>query len=263
MGWAAAAPYVIPIATSLVGGMMGGKGGRRNPSPQLPAGLESLLNIFSQTAGRGLENLDFSGFTPGAGYQADVGQQALLSSLMPQLGGVGSAFGQGLTGLTEGAATGYLPNFTGQIESYLRPGLERSFERGAAGLREQGAFTGTLSGSNMLEQLSNLRGGLEAGLGENMANIYGGALPAAISARSAAVGQSLGLPGQMLGALEGPIGQTLQGSQFQQAFPLQAIQGAAGGISGLPFYQPSYRPGKSGMIGQGLMAAAPAMGGKK
>src|SRR3972149_2090649 len=160
MGWAAAAPYVIPIATSLVGGMMGGKGGRRNPSPQLPAGLESLLNIFSQTAGRGLENLDFSGFTPGAGYQADVGQQALLRSLMPQLGGVGSAFGQGVTGLTEGAATGYLPNFTGQIESYLRPGLERSFERGAAGLREQGAFTGTLRGSQIPAQPRHPRGGV-------------------------------------------------------------------------------------------------------
>ena len=246
---------------SVVGGLLAGKGGRRNQGPQLPAGMESLLNIFSQTAGRGFENLDFEGWTPGGGYPAAAGQEAMLNALMPQLEGVSGAFGQGLTGLSEGAATGYLPNFTGQIESYLRPGLERSFERGAAGLREQSALSGTLSGSNMLGQLSDLRGGLEASLGENMAQIYGGALPAAISARSAAIGQSLGLPGQMLSALGEPIGQTLQASQFQQAFPLQAIQGAASGASGLPFYQPTYRPGKGNMLGQAMMAYGGSGGG--
>jgi hypothetical protein len=186
--------------------MMSGKGQKKAAPAQIPPQLMPLLNAFTQAGQMGMGQL--GGALPGI-------------------------FQGGMQNMQQQAATGFLPDFTKQIEGYMRPQMERSFDQGAASLREQAALTGGLSGSGLQFQMGQMRGQLESGLMEQMANIFGGALPAAISARAGATEQMFGLPMQML---------QLGGAAF-----------------GAPFQNQQYRTTPWGAMGQGLMGIAPSL----
>lgn len=232
-------------ANTGVGRLWGGITGKHGPTaPRLPRGFEWLGPVLQQVGQTAAGNIDY-----GASNAAQTGgiigtaQGTGLASGI-NTGDVASTFGQSLNQLNEGAATGYLPSLEG-IDALLRPTLERSFDAGAADIREQNALTGNLSSSGTGQQIVDFRSQLENQLGSNVAGIYGAAIPGSIAARSGAVQLGTSLPALLQQGVFGNLSQLgLQGQQF----PLQALQTSTGAVSGAPF---SANQGSAGNAGFG------------
>lgn len=213
--------------------------------PRLPQGF-GWLGPYSKNLANGAGDALSYDPAKAAGQAGVIGSGAAGATAAGTLPGTLGAFGAGLGGLGEGMNTGFLPDLA-QIDAVLRPGLDRSFERGAAAIREQSALTGNLSSSGATQQISDYRGGLENALNQNVANIYGGALPAGMNIQSELTRQALGLPAQNAAAIYNPTaGQGIQGMEGI----LQAIQTAMSAVSGAPFYA------KQGSSGNGALGAA-------
>lgn len=217
--------------------------------------MEQIAVMLGQQGLGGLNTLPLgSGSNPLSG-DSPYPNNDLISGLGREANQFGGLFNMGANSLLEGLNGGFLPQNLDRIEQGLRPAVERSFERGAASIREQNALTGNLSGSGASQQIADYRGGLEAGLQGQLANIYGGALPAGISAQSGLTNlATLGIPGFQMGLL----GQSQGLAQYNQGFPLQLLQTAFGGGA-----QGQYIPGQESPwpgVAQTLGTAAIAKG---
>ena len=226
-----------------------GFSGKSPPTqPQLPQGFKwlgpELKKLFGEAAG----NLSFdpSNTAQAVGTQATNQAGGLAGKAAT---GAGAAFGGGLGNLGEGLATGYMPNLD-SIDALLRPGLDRSFERGSAAIREQNALTGNLSSSGASREIADYRGGLENNLNSNVANIYGQNIGQSMGIRSGLTQTALGLPGAVGSTLLNPlIGSGLQGQQF----PAQLMGLSTGAIGGAPFFA-NQGSGGNGAVGSLLGA---------
>jgi hypothetical protein len=236
------------LANNAVGQLWQGITGKRGPTaPQLPEGFQWLGPLLRQVAGGAVGNIDYgpSSAATAAGQLGSAGGAGLARGI--DTGDVSGTFGNALGSLNEGMRTGYLQNLD-QLDSLLRPGLNRSFDEGAAALREQAGLTGSLDSSGSAANIRDYRAQLENQLGTNISNLYGAELPASISARSGATALGAGLPGALQQGLYGPLaGQGLEGAQF----PLQALGLTTGAVGGAPFYanQGSQGNGAVGAIG--------------
>jgi hypothetical protein len=232
---------------SAIGKAWSGLTGKRGPTePRLPRGFEWMGDFSKQLAMGAPLNYDASTAAQGAGV---AGANALGATATGTLPGTGAAWNAGLGGLGQGISTGFLPNLEA-IDAILRPGLERSFERGSAALRDQSALTGNLSSSGANRELSDFRGGLENSLNTSVAGVYGNALPTSMNIQSDLTKTGLGMPAMNAAGIYGPAaGQGLQGQQNV----MQAIQTAMSAISGAPFSANQGTSGNSGAAAAGLM----------
>jgi len=237
-------------ANNAVGQLWQGITGKHGPTaPRLPQGFEWLgpaLQGVGEGAARNV-NYGASDAAQAAGTLGTIGSAGLAAGINP--GDATTTFGGALGNLNAGMRTGYLPDVSA-IDALLRPGIDRSFQTGAADIREQNALTGNLSSTGASQQIGDYRAQLENALNSNVAGVLGGALPTAISSRAGAVNFGAALPGLLQGSLYGPLSSLgLQGQQF----PLQALQTATGAVSGAPF---SANQGSGGNAGLGTAAAA-------
>lgn len=234
------------VANNPGGQLWQGITGKSGPTaPQLPQGfgwLAPVLQSVGQTAAR---NIGYgpSNAASAAGQLGTAGQAGIAGGL--DVGGINDLFNSSIGGIGTGAATGFLPS-TDAIDALLRPSLDRSFERGAAEIREQNALTGNLSSTGASQQIADYRGGLESTLDTNVANIYGSLLPQSMNIRSDLSKFGATLPGVVSGSVYGPLAD--QGLNAQQ-FPLQALGLATGAIGGAPFYA------RQGSTGNGAIPA--------
>lgn len=246
MGGAAVA---VPAIASVASGAMSGKGGKGGGPAKLPGGMQGLLGPLSGLAGQ----LDGGAF--GGALSGDPGSSGAtaMDALVKQLAGGGNeAFNTGVSNLQTGANTGYLPDVMGAMESYMMPGLERAFNRGAASLREQGALTGNYDSSGQLRDIMDFRQGLEADFGNQVASVYGSAVPAAIGQRGASSQALAGLPGMLQQGVFGPAAShALSSSQFDRSQPLAALGALTSGAGQLPFYSQGGKGGGKGGGGGG------------
>lgn len=211
-------------------------------APQLPAGFEWMGPMFQQLASAGAGSIPG---LAGLGNQGISGMSGLMGSINPTVGGLGFLGGAG--NALEGASTGFLPDIMSAVQGQLMPGIDRQFERGAAGIRENAALTGNLSSTGALREINDYRSGLDAAALDKIAGIYGSAVPAAIGARGGMSSLLTSLPNQ-LASLFGPM----------SGLPLQLMTAASGGVSGAPFYA------NQGSSGNGALGAAAGsyLGGK-
>lgn len=233
-----------------VGQLWQGITGKSGPTaPRLPQGFEWMGPILQQVGQQAATQINYgpSNAAQSAGQLGTAGSAGLAAGINPF--DVSGTFGSSLGSLREGMATGYLPDVS-HLDALMRPGLDRSFAEGSAALREQNALTGNLAGSGAAQQITDYRAQLENQLGNNIAGIYGQAVPASIAARSGATQIGTGLPALLQQGLYGPMSSLgLQGQQF----PLQALGSATGAVSGAPFHANQGSAG-NGAIGQALGA---------
>ena len=236
---------------SAIGKLWGGITGKRGPTaPRLPKGFEWMGPLAQALAGGALQNVDYTGAN--AAQQAGIlGSGATAGATAGTFPGSLSAFNAGLGGLGEGVATGFLPDLN-QLDALLRPGVDRSFQSGAADIREQNALTGNLSSTGASQQIGDFRAQLENDLNRNVAGIYGSALPTAMNTRADLTRTGLQLPGFNTQSIYNPA--AASGSQGMQNI-LGAIQTAMSGVSGAPFFanQGSSGNGSAGAIGSALV----------
>ena len=131
------------------------------------------------------------------------------------------------------------------VDSLLRPGLNRAFDEGAAGLREQSALTGNLSSSGATSQIGDYRAQLENALSGQTAGILGQAVPASMNIRAGSSALGAGLPGQLQGGLFGPL---LEGGLAGQNWLTNLLGTATGGAGSAPLYA-SQGSGGNGAVG--------------
>ena len=227
-------------AQNSVGQLWQGITGKSGPTaPRLPQGFEWLGPVLKQvgTGAAGQINYGNTNAARDAGVVGTQGSLGIASGI--DNGAVAGGFNNAVANNNVGMQTGYLPDVN-QIDSLLRPTLNRSFDQGAAAIREQNALTGNLSSSGASQQVTDFRSQLENQLGSNVAGVYSNAIPASIAARTAATGLGAGLPGTLQGGLYSPI--TEQGFAGSQ-FPLTALGTATGSANSAPFYA---RQGSSG-----------------
>lgn len=239
---AAVAPYVVQGIGSAVGNK-GSKGGGQQP--QLAPGFGWIPGMTQEIGRQGLNHLDFgpSDLAGAAGQLGTLGGASLAGGV--DTGAVSDTFGRGLGGINEGISTGYLPD-TANIEALLRPSVERSFDTGAADIREQSALTGNLSSSGATAQIGDYRAQLENALNQNIAGVYSNALPASMQIRAGQSQFGAGLPGQLQQNLFGSLaGQGLQAQQF----PLAALATAFQGVGNAPIYAKQGGGGKGSTLG--------------
>jgi hypothetical protein len=234
-------------ANNPVGQLWEGIFGKHGPTaPRLPQGFEWMGPLTQGVAQNAAGQIDYgaSNAAQDSGTAASLGSLGLLGQVGSGTGPIGSTFGNSLSSLNEGMTTGYMPDLTA-IDAILRPGLNRSFQSGAADLREQNALMGNLSSTGAGQQMTDFRSQLENGLNQNVASIYGNALPASMQARSGATSLAANLPGILQQTLLSSMSNLgLQGQQF----PLQALQTATGALGGAPF---SANQGSGGNAGIG------------
>lgn len=220
--------------------------GKHPPTaPRLPQGFGWLPGMLQNLSTQGMHNLDFgpSNAAGAAGMLGTAGQAGLAGGI--NLNDVLGTFGSSLGSVGEGAQTGFLPSVD-SIDALLRPGLERSFERGSAALRDQNALTGNLTSSGASQQIADFRGGLEANLNNEVAGVLQQAIPQSMQIRSGLSQFGTSVPGLLSSSLYGPLAsQGLQGQQF----PLQAVGLASSALSGAPFFA------NQGSSGNGLVPA--------
>lgn len=227
-------------AENAVGQLWQGITGKSGPTaPRLPQGFEWLGPVLKKVGTQAAGQIDYTNANAaqGAGLLGTAGSAGLASGINP--GDVSNTFGSALANNQIGMQTGYLPDIN-QIDALLRPTLNRSFDQGAAAIREQNALTGNLSSTGASQQITDYRSQLENQLGSNVAGVYSNALPASIGARTAATNLGASLPGAIQQGVYGPIAE--QGFMGEQ-FPLSALGTATGGASGAPFFA---RQGSSG-----------------
>jgi hypothetical protein len=224
--------------------------GKTHPTqPHLPGGTEWMLPTLSNVGQQAAGNINY-GPSNAAGAAGEIGSAAggmNALGVAGQQGGVNQAFGNALGSLNTGMSTGYLPDLN-NLDALLRPGLDRSFSTGSAALRDQNSLTGNLSSSGASQQMTDYRAQLENNLNNNVASIYGQAIPTSMNIRAGSTGLAAGLPGQLQSSLYGPL--TAQGLAGQQ-FPLQALGTATTGVATAPFYaqQGGKSSGLGGMLG--------------
>jgi hypothetical protein len=205
------------------------------------------VNPFAQGLATGAPvNYNASTAAENAGVQ---GSNALGNMAFGTQAGTQAAWQGGLMGLGEGLQSGFMPDLA-QIDSILRPGLQRSFSSGAADLREQNALMGNLSSSGAGQQMTDFRSQLENQLNSNVAGIYGNALPTSINARAGLTNTALGLPGQNASQIYGPAAGLGLAGEDQI---LNAIRTAFGAIQASPY------TGQQGSGGNGGAGAAASL----
>jgi hypothetical protein len=187
--------------------------------------LEGLGNMAQQNFG----NI-FAGPQAGA-----MGQYAGI--LQQMLGGGAQAQGS----LSEGMATGFMPQILASIQAGLEPAADRMFDRGAAQIREQSALSGGLRSTGTSGAISDYRSGLDSQMLQQLAGIQGQLGLGAQQMRG-------NMTNSALQQLMSGVGTGLQQSNFASQLPLQAMQAIAGGASATPTYQPTFGPSKGEQI---------------
>lgn len=234
-------------ANSAIGKLWQGFTGKSGPiAPRLPAGMEWLAPFTQNLAQGAPVEYGASTAAQGAGVAGSTALGMTAAGTMP---GTAAAWNAGLGGLGEGISTGFMPDLAG-IDAILRPGLNRSFASGAADLREQNALMGNLSSTGAGQQMVDYRSQLENGLNQNVAGIYGNALPTSMNTRAGLTTTALGLPGQNAQQIYGPAGQLGLSGQDQV---LNAIRTAFMGIGAAPY---SGQAASGGNAGLGTAAGA-------
>ena len=237
-------------ANNAVGQLWQGITGKHGATaPQLPQGFEWLGPVLQQVGTNAASNVNYGPATTAgqAGQIGSMGGGTLAAGIDPNA--VSGTFGNALGSLNTGMNTGYLPSVD-SIDAMLRPGVERSFQTGAADIREQNALTGNLSSTGTSQQIGDYGAQLNNQLNTNIAGILGNAVPASISARSGATQVGTSLPALLQQGLYGGLtGLGLQGEQF----PLQALGASTGAVSGAPF---SAQQGSAGNAGLGTALGA-------
>jgi hypothetical protein len=244
-GWGTTNPETGDANSPIGRFFQGAFGKKGSTTGQLPAGL-SWVNDFSKNLA-GSAPVDYNAST--AAKNAGVaGSNALGNAAAGTEAGTAGAWNAGLGGLGQGISTGFMPSVN-ELDALMRPSLERGFSTGAADIREQNALTGNLSSTGASQQIGDYRAQLENQLGNNIAGVIGGAVPASIGARTSLTQTGLGLPGANAQSIWAPAaGQGLQG----QDAVLEAIRTAFGAIGASP-YTASQGSGGSGG-GQGAMS---------
>ena len=236
---------------------MGGfTGGQESQAPQIIPGMEffpQLLQQFASTLGPQLQGMNFGQLPQvdmgAASGTANAGLQALLSNL--------GLTGQSQDTFREGLQTGFMPQFTQDIENQLLPALERSFTRGDEAVRGQAADLGAFSSSGTARNTQELRTGLESNLMQQLAGLTGQGALGAQQMRGGLASQGMNLGSQ---ALQGGLGAQQQGLQ-QFLAPLQALGGLNQGVASTPFFQPTQGPSKfETLLGAGAPIAGAAVG---
>ena len=231
-------------ANSPIGRFFQGAFGKHgSTTAKLPPELQWINQFTQGLAGQGASNLsmDPSNAAQSAGT---AGATALGNAATGTEAGTAAAWNAGLGGLGQGLSTGFMPDVN-SIDALLRPSLERSFQTGAADLREQNALTGNLSSSGTNQQMTDFRAQLENALSGQEAGILGQAMPASMNIRSGLTQTALGLPGANAQSIWSPA--TSAGMSGQDAM-MKLIATAFGGISAAP-YTSSQGSGGSGGAG--------------
>lgn len=234
-------------ANNAIGQVWQGITGKRGPTaPQLPQGFGWLGPGLKDLFGGAQSHLNYgpADAAAGAGTIGAAGGAGLGAGVAGQLGGVNSTFGNALGGINEGIATGYMPDVS-FVDSLLRPGLNRAFDEGSAGIREQNALTGNLSSSGASAQIGDYRAQLENNLSGQTAGILGQAIPTSMNIRAGSSALGAGLPGQLQGGLFGPL---LEGGLAGQNWLTNLLGTATGGASGAPLYA-TQGSGGNGAVG--------------
>lgn len=227
-GWGTSNPDTGDANSPIGRFFQGAFGKHGSTTAQLPQNLQ-WINGFTQNLAQGAP-VDYS--APNAAQAAGTaGSNAAGLTSYGTLPGTASAWNTGLTGLGEGVATGFQPSMD-SIDAVLRPGVERSFQTGAADIREQNALTGNLSSTGASQQIGDYRAQLENNLNNSIASIYGGTLPSSIDARTQLTQTGLQLPGYNTSNIYTPTSNT--GLAGYQGI-LDAIRTAFGGISAAPY----------------------------
>ena len=235
--------------------MSGVFGGRESASPQVVPGFEfqqNLLRDFSQALGPQLQgifanlpNIDMSGAQGGV----NQGLQALLSNL--------GMVGQSQQTFGEGLQTGFMPQFTQDIENQLLQSLERSFTRGDEAVRGRAADLGAFSSSGTARNTQELRTGLESNLMQQLAGLTGQGALQAQQMRGGLAGQGMQIPGQVLQGAMGALQQGINSSQFNAQLPIQGLGAVNQGVAATPLFQPTEGPSK---LDSFIKTAAPIAG---
>jgi len=243
-------------ANSPIGRFFQGAFGKRGPTTaQLPAGLSWVNDFAGNLAQSAPVNYNASTAAENAGVS---GSNALANTASGTQQGTAAAWQGGLAGLGQGLQTGFMPDL-GQIDAILRPGLNRSFASGAADLREQNALMGNLSSTGAGQQMVDYRSQLENGLNQNVAGIYGSALPSSIQARTGLTQTALGLPGQNAQSIYAPAAGLGIAGEDQV---LNAIRTAFGAIGSSPYtgQQGSNGNGGAGTLMSGILSKGAGAG---
>jgi hypothetical protein len=249
------APFILSGLSSLSsskgsGGKKGGQTQASIPSAFLPL-LQGALGTQQFGLNEGLNAQPGQSFfnlgnavNQGARFQRQTGQ-GISRGFPGTLGQSFDTFNQGLRGELA-------PNILNDVETRLRPGLNRAFDQGEASIFGSAARAGTTRSSGTIQDVSTFRTDLENNLQNTLGGIESSLAPIELQQRFQGAGQGLSvLPGAFQNFMNSPIDRALQESQFARSLPGQTTGAVGQFLNGFPVVEPQQTGKKGGGGGKG------------